>query len=80
MGKPRIHKKTELQIEFGSRLKEKRRELGFTQEKLAEKADLTSKYIDFLERGEKDILLENAVDFARILKISLDRLIPESET
>lgn len=80
MSKPRIRKKTQIQIEFGKRLKHKRKELGLTQEELAEKADLDASYIGFLERGERDISFENIMALTQVLKIPLKELIPEAES
>lgn len=76
MPKSRIQKKTQVQIEFGKRLKNKRLELGLTQEMLAEKADLESTYIGSIERGERNVSLGNIIALAQALKISPHELIP----
>lgn len=77
MTKPRIRKKTEIQIEFGKRLKIKRQELALTQELLAEKANLTHSYIGSVERGERNISLGNIMALAQALMISPKELIPD---
>lgn len=70
-------KKMQAKVEFGKRLKNKRQERGFTQEALAEKADLDSIYIEFFERGEGNISFENIITLALALKVSPKDLIPE---
>lgn len=53
---------------IGKRMKQRREELGLTQEQLAEKLDLTPNYISTVERGasfprcEKLILLLNGLE------------------
>ena len=53
---------------IGKRMKQRREELGLTQEQLAEKLDLTTNYISTVERGasfprcEKLILLLNGLE------------------
>ena len=53
---------------IGKRIKERREELGLTQEEFAEKLDLTTNYISTIERGasfprcEKLILLLNGLE------------------
>lgn len=76
MTKPRIRKKTQIQIEFGKRLKSKRQELGFTQEELAEKAGLDSTYVGSIERGERNVSLGNIIVLAEALATSPNELIP----
>ena len=78
MSKPRIRKKTQIQIEFGKRLKHKRRELGLTQEELAEKADLDPTYVSSIERGERNVSLGNIDALAQALMISPKELIPDA--
>lgn len=41
--------------ELGCRLREKRKELGWTQEQLAAKADIDRSYIGGVERGERNV-------------------------
>ena len=51
----------------GQRIRELREKKGWSQEKLAEHADLDRTYIGRIERGEKNIGLENLVKIARAL-------------
>jgi len=48
------------------RLREKR---GWSQEKLAEMADLDRTYVGRIERGEKNLGIENLARFARTLGV-----------
>jgi transcriptional regulator with XRE-family HTH domain len=75
----RIRKKTQVQMEFGKRLKAKRQEMGLTQEQLAEKASLTYSYLGSIERGERNVSLGNIVALAQALMVSPKDLIPNLE-
>ena len=76
MSQLNIRKKTQIQVEFGKRLKNKRQELGLTQEELAEKADLDATYVGSIERGERNVSLGNIIALAHALMISPNELIP----
>jgi transcriptional regulator with XRE-family HTH domain len=70
-------KKTPLRVEFGKKVRAKRYEMGLTQEELAEKADLHTTYLGSVERGERNIALENIISLAKALKCSPKDLMPE---
>jgi len=70
MQKSHNRKKTFIRKQFGKAVREKRQEFGWTQEKLAEKADLHPTYIGSVERGERNIALENIVALAEALQCS----------
>lgn len=61
----------------GKRLKNKRLELDLTQAQLAEKANMDHSYIGAVERGEKNIGLENLIALASALEIAPEDLMPE---
>jgi transcriptional regulator with XRE-family HTH domain len=55
----------------------RRFEMGITQEELAEKANLHPTYVGSVERGERNIALENIVALASALACSPKDLMPE---
>lgn len=55
---------------FGSTVRRLREERGYSQEKLAERADLHRNYVGGIERGERNVALENIVKLARALSVS----------
>jgi transcriptional regulator with XRE-family HTH domain len=59
---------------FGERVRELRVARQLSQEKLAELADLHRTYIGDIERGERNVSLENIGKIAKALKINLDDL------
>ena len=55
----------------GKRLRGSRTSLGFSQEKLAEKAGLHPTYIGQVERGEKNLTIESLEKITRALEIPM---------
>ena len=62
-------------IRIGQRVRRKRRELGLTQERLAEQVSLSTSFIGFIERGEKVPSLDTMVKLADVLDMTLDYLV-----
>lgn len=66
--------KKNLLIKFGDRIREIRKEKGFSQEELAHKADLHRTYIGMIERAEKNITLLNIEKIANALELNINEL------
>jgi len=62
-------------VQFGRALRERRLALGWSQEKLAEEADLHWTYIGGIERGERNLSLQNIVKIAAALGVSASTLL-----
>jgi transcriptional regulator with XRE-family HTH domain len=56
---------------FGSRVRELRQAKGISQEGLADKAGLDRTYISSIERGKRNISLENIERLAKALKVGV---------
>ena len=65
---------------LGKRIREERLRLNLTQERLAEDVNLTTAYIGQVERGERNLTLENLVTVANRLGVSVDYLLSDSIT
>jgi len=63
-------KQTPIRVEFGKKVRLRRYQLGLSQEELAERANMHPTYVGSVERGERNIALENIVALAAALKCS----------
>jgi transcriptional regulator with XRE-family HTH domain len=70
-----MEKKANTAVIFGKNLKEKRTEFGFTQEKLAELADVDRTYIYRLESGKRAPSLQIIIKIASAFKLSPGQLL-----
>jgi transcriptional regulator with XRE-family HTH domain len=68
-------KKTDLLLKFGERIRDLRKQKSISQEDLAFKAGVHRTYIGMIERGEKNITLENINKLAITLDISIADLL-----
>lgn len=69
-----MHKKLEMLVAFGEIVRDLRKAKGFSQEELADQAELHRTYIGMIERGEKNLTLVNISKIAKALKISVSEL------
>ena len=77
MKKSHNRKRTKLRLEFGQQVRKRRYDLDISQEKLEELAVLHPNYVGSVERGERNIALQNIVALAKALKCSPKDLMPE---
>ncbi|HMJ78583.1 MAG TPA: helix-turn-helix transcriptional regulator [Iamia sp.] len=68
-----------LSIAFGGRIRARRREIGFSQEKLGEHAGLHRTYIGHVERGEVNPTLSSIVRLAAALGANPAELVDSLE-
>ncbi len=61
-------------IRFGENVRQQREELEWTQEQLAEKADLDQTFISGIERGSRNPTIITVNKLARALKITVSEL------
>lgn len=68
--------KNQLAIEyFGLRVKRLRESKGYTQEKLSFSTGFHRTYIGMIERGERNISLNNIAVFAKVFEVSISELL-----
>jgi len=70
--------KQEILIQFGNKVREIRKEKGFSQEELAHRANLHRTYIGMIERAEKNITLLNIEKIANALGVNIKELINDN--
>lgn len=63
--------KKEVLTKFGQKVRGERTKLALSQEELASRAGVHRTYIGMIERGEKNITLENIEKIAKALKINI---------
>ena len=59
---------------MGLAIRRRRQELGLSQERLAEIADVHRNFVGHVERGEQNVSIDSLVRFAAALKTSLASL------
>lgn len=62
-------------IEIGQRIRDIRKQRGYTQEALAEAADLSASYVSHIELGLKSASLAAILQIAKALDVSLNQLL-----
>lgn len=66
--------KSEVLILFGDRIRLLRKQNGFSQDELADKAGVHRTYIGMIERAEKNITLTNIEKLAKALGVDIKAL------
>lgn len=61
--------------ELGRKIREKRIEFGYTQEKLAELCDISTGFLGHIEKGTRKLSLDTLFCIANTLHVSLDYLL-----
>jgi transcriptional regulator with XRE-family HTH domain len=61
----------------GGRVAEQRRAYGITQEELAERLDVSVKYLQRVEAGEENLTIESVVNVANALEVAPASLIQQ---
>lgn len=67
-------------LEVGRRIRQRRKALGLTQEKLADKLDTTMQYVSRLERAENKVSIEYLYKVAEVLDCPIYTLLPATHT
>jgi CheY-like chemotaxis protein/predicted XRE-type DNA-binding protein len=68
--------KVDVKKKFGAAVRAWRKRLGFSQEELAERAELHRTYVSDVERGARNLSLESITRMANALNISVAELFP----
>lgn len=61
--------------EIGKRILDRRKQLGLTQEALAEKAEVTTQFVSYAESGKRAMRPENLLKISVALGVSADYLL-----
>jgi len=69
MAKHHLVPKSSTKALFGKEIRKHRESRGWSQEDLAERAGLHRNYVGGIERGERNVALENIVKLARALSM-----------
>ena len=73
----RMGKRADILERFGQRVRELRKEQGYSQERFAAACGLDRTYIGGIERGERNVALRNIEVIAQTLGITLAELLDE---
>jgi transcriptional regulator with XRE-family HTH domain len=66
-------------VNFAARIVELRKSRGWSQEDLAEKADLHRTYIGSIERAKKNVSIYNIAKLAQAFQVPIAELFPHRE-
>ena len=65
---------SDVKKQFGTTVRALRKQLGFSQETLSERSDLHRTYVSDIERGKRNVSLENIERLAHALNVSVPDL------
>ena len=68
-----------IKAKFGAMVRKRRAEMGLSQEQVAERADLHRTYIADIERGSRNVSLENIEKIAIALEIPVSTIFKDME-
>lgn len=71
-----MRKKHPALIKIGKRIRELRKEKGFSQENFAYEVGLDRTYMGSVERGERNLAAINLIRIAKTLKVEVGELFP----
>lgn len=69
--------RSDYRVILGAAIREQRKRMGLSQEKLAEKADLHPNYVGRVERGEEQVSLTALLRIAKALKTRVAELVKD---
>ena len=69
-----MRKNKTVQQEFGIRVRKLRKDIGWSQEEFTDECGLHRTYIGAIERGERNVSLNNIHAIAKTMKISVKNL------
>ncbi len=75
-----MKKRKEVNVQIGGRIQKAREVSGYTQEKLANKIDVTTQYISDLERGVVGTSIQTLIKICNTLCISSDYILMGKNT
>jgi len=64
-----------VRVALGQRIREIRRSQGVSQEELAHKSGLDRSYVGCVERGERNVSIDNITALARALDVTIAELV-----
>jgi transcriptional regulator with XRE-family HTH domain len=73
-----VGKTVAIQVRLGRQVRRRRLERGWSQERLAEKADLSVAYVSSVERGLSNPTVRNVEKLAKALGCRMGELLPDA--
>lgn len=70
-----VKERTVLAMEMGTRIAERRKQLGWTQEQAAEASGLSWQFFACVERGIKNMRAESLLNLSRAMNVSTDYIL-----